>query len=801
MLRNFLIAFAILISFATAPIAIGAQDSLARSATDSLGEWRTLQSYTRGTYVTESENSIIYTTGRAIFYLDKDDLSITTLAREDGLADARIRLLRYHQPTETLLIVYESGVIDLLRDNRFTTLRQIDNFNFNGDKTIYSLFFGENDIVYISAGFGVTALDLKDETFPFTTFTGVRVNGSAEHEGFLYAATEEGVYRVPRNDDVNLNDFGNWTLLGQRDSLPGDYSSTVINVYRGRLYFSVGTDIYVYVDGTARLFFDEDDDKPHRVEYLTVGPNFLLAGYRCTDLEEGCSARQITLLDESGPRRTFSTCVFFTRYAIEDSRGRIWFGEDYVISGIRYFDDAESTDCNTVRYGGPTNDQNNRLLHDGTSLWVAPSVLNENFGPIFDFFGVYRFNDRSWRGINRDNTAAFLGKDGVRGGDNDVASIVDVHYDPINKLHWFSSFYEGAIAYDEATDEGTLFDETNSTLSETNGDPNRIRVAGAVTDANGFTYLANSAADDGAIIAVRSPEGEWADLGKNCGLNRALAVEIDPNGYLWVIHAKEGITVLDPMGTPMDPSDDRCRTITTNNSQLPNNIVRSIEVDLQGVVWVGTSAGVVLFECANDVFNTERCTGRRPVATADDFGASLLETEEVLSITTDGGNRKWIGTNGGAYLLSENGEEQLLFFDSGNSPLLDNTVRDVAIDPTTGVIYFGTELGIISYRGDATSAERGFASELVVFPNPVEPGYDGPIAIQGLSRNARVKITDVSGKLIDTGTAIGGQYVWGGADYTGRRVQTGVYLVFASSNQRFSGEDATSAVGKIVFVR
>ncbi|MFK8162362.1 MAG: hypothetical protein AB8H12_07850, partial [Lewinella sp.] len=205
---------------------------------DSLGEWRTLQSYRFGTYVTESENSIIYTTGKAIFYLDKDDLSISRLAREDGLAEARVRLIRYHRPTETLIIVYENSVIDLLRNGRFSTLRQIDNFSFSGDKQIYDLFFGDDNIVYLAAGFGVSALSLDDETFLFTTFTGVKVEGTAIHNGFLYAATEEGLYRA-QQEGVNLNDFGNWNLLGASFSLPGDYTSTAINVYKDELYFGV----------------------------------------------------------------------------------------------------------------------------------------------------------------------------------------------------------------------------------------------------------------------------------------------------------------------------------------------------------------------------------------------------------------------------------------------------------------------------------------------------------------------------------------------------------------------------------
>ena len=772
--------------------------------TDSLGEWNTLQSYRFGTYVTQSPNSIIYTTGKAIFYLDKEDLSISRLAREDGLAEARIRLIRYHDPTGTLIIIYESGVIDLLRNGQFSTLRQIDNFNFSGDKRINEMFFDpDRNVVYLAAGYGLSALDLDEETFLFTTFTGVGVNGAAIHDDFLYVATEEGVYRAARQG-VNLNDFGNWALLGEAYSLPGDYISTAINIFKDELYFSVDEDVFKFQADTAALFYDASDAVPWRLQYLSVSENRILAGYSCPP--DDCGSRQLAFLNERGVFRTINSCIFKSRYALEDDQGRIWFAEENGGGGIRYLNSFASGDCNIIEYDGPLVDENYRMIHDGTSLWVAPALLDENFSPALDFTGAYRYMDGEWSFFNSGNVEAFRGQDGEVGGDDDAFSIIDVYYDETNDLHWFSSFFEGVVAFSEDTETGELFDESNTMLQNSIGAGlGRVRVAGVVADDEGFTYVANSRAENGDFISVRSPDGQWGLLGGNCSLNNALAIDIDELGYLWVVHATsvgEGLTVTDPMGTPLDPSDDRCRTILSNNSNLPSNNVRSVAVDLDGSVWVGTSQGIALFECGQDVFDPSRCPGRLPIVEADDFGGFLLETEEIRSITVDGGNRKWIGTSGGVYLLSPDGSEQLLFFDSGNSPLLDNIVRDIAIDPTSGVVYFCTERGIISYRATATAAsERTFKNDLVIFPNPVEPGYDGPVAINGLARDARVKITDLSGKLVAEGIATGGQFVWSGEDYNGRRVTSGVYLVFGSTNGRFGPNAPDSAVGKIVFIR
>ena len=109
------------------------------------------------------------------------------------------------------------------------------------------------------------------------------------------------------------------------------------------------------------------------------------------------------------------------------------------------------------------------------------------------------------------------------------------------------------------------------------------------------------------------------------------------------------------------------------------------------------------------------------------------------------------------WLFSPDGTEQLLFFDEDNSPLLDNNVTALGIHPNTGEVFIGTEKGIISYRGEATSAEVVHQEEVIVFPNPVRENYRGPIAIKGLARDADVKIADINGHVVFQTRAFGGQ--------------------------------------------
>ena len=86
----------------------------------------------------------------------------------------------------------------------------------------------------------------------------------------------------------------------------------------------------------------------------------------------------------------------------------------------------------------------------------------------------------------------------------------------------------------------------------------------------------------------------------------------------------------------------------------------------------------------------------------------------------------------------------------------------------------------MSVRTDAIDGGRIHDSDAYAFPNPVRPGYDGPIAIRGLVEDAVVKITDVTGQVLFETRSLGGQAIWDGKDLNGQQAETGVYLVFST---------------------
>jgi hypothetical protein len=129
-------------------------------------------------------------------------------------------------------------------------------------------------------------------------------------------------------------------------------------------------------------------------------------------------------------------------------------------------------------------------------------------------------------------------------------------------------------------------------------------------------------------------------------------------------------------------------------------------------------------------------------------------------------------------------------------------VQTIAIDARTGKAYIGTENGLIVLQSEALEAKIFHVGKKIeIYPNPVSPSYDGPVAIRGLARDAIVKISDINGNLVFETKAIGGQALWYGKDFQNNYVKSGVYLVFSTSNPGLIGfSNPDTAVGKIVWI-
>jgi hypothetical protein len=178
-----------------------------------------------------------------------------------------------------------------------------------------------------------------------------------------------------------------------------------------------------------------------------------------------------------------------------------------------------------------------------------------------------------------------------------------------------------------------------------------------------------------------------------------------------------------------------------------------------------------------------------------DVGQELLESQTITDIEVDGSNNKWIATTTGVFYLSPNGQETLLNFTKDNSPLPSNNVQDIAIDDFSGTVYFATVNGLVAFNGTST-APRDDLESVYAYPNPVRPGFQGNVTIDGLMANANVKITDIEGNLVYEENSRGGSIQWDTTAFGRYKVRSGVYLAIITSDDQLN-----TVVSKIMIVR
>ena len=747
----------------------------AQSIDVGIGQWTSYLPFQSGHFVTQSSNKIYYATELALLVVDKADRSIQRISKVDGISNVGISVVKYNAPSNTLIVVYDNSAIDLLQEDGIHTLFDISNFQgLIGDKEIYSIYSEGNETAYLAANYGLSKLDLAGNEFSFSTFTGgVPVFAVTLLDGYLYLAAEDGIYRIEENHPFP-EDFNQWTKLDESFGFPSTYTSTYVASYHDQLYLSVDDTLFRYDGQNLHALYQEAG---FELRYLTTEGERLIAGFYCTN---SCSGKVLFFSPDDSFEEAAS-CTDRPIYAIEDEEGTVWFADGF--RNFR-FQEKGAESCSILYVNSHYSQNIKEIKAYQDEIWIASGGVRTNYDYLFREDGIFARIDGKWEVFNKNNVEALEG----------LFDFYDLAIRPDGAVY-AASFLDGLVEYDR--EDFTVYTDANSSLNNAEGDPNRTRVSGLAFDQDTNLWVANHTAE--RPFSVLRTDGSWQSFKPSgCNETQLLQVVVDQNNYKWFVSGSSttGILVFDE-GDPSDPGDDRCRLITANNSNLPTNRVNCLAVDLEGDVWVGTQQGTIVFECGSSVFDPG-CTGSLRIVQQDNFGAYLLETENIRTIAVDGANRKWFGTDNGIFVQSPDGEEQVAFYNVENSPLFDNVINDIEIQQVTGEVYIGTNKGLQSIRGTATEGGVVNSNDVVVFPNPVRPEYDGVIAIKGLARDADVKITDMSGRLVYQTTALGGQAIWDGRDYTGRKAATGVYLVFSTSTQRIENPDAV--VAKILFV-
>jgi len=368
--------------------------------------------------------------------------------------------------------------------------------------------------------------------------------------------------------------------------------------------------------------------------------------------------------------------------------------------------------------------------------------------------------------------------------------------DPSDTRHYFvSSWGEGLFEYRD-NNQINHFDESNSPLGNDINGTRNIKVGGLAFDKAGNLWMSRSGTPGRIFILKKN--GSWIDYPVHIDAPVLGDIISISGGQIWILlPGGGGVFVIDDNGSPDLFTDDRYKRIQLTDSEGNYFSPYSFAEDLDGNIWVGTDKGPVVYFNAGNITDASPAAYRIKIPRNDGSGLAdyLLGSEKITSIAVDGANRKWLGTAGsGAFLVSSAGNEVLKSWNSNNSPLFSDSLSAVAADNKSGEVWFGTSAGILSVRDLATSGGIGF-SNVYSFPNPVREDFEGSVTITGLMRDSQVKITDVSGNLVYETFSTGGQVSWDLKTFNGRRVVTGVYLVFCSS-----ADGSQSCMTKILVV-
>ncbi len=747
-----------------------------------IGAWRDHLPYLRMVDVVEGGGHVYCATSTGLFSYDPSSGEMERLNKTNALSDVDIRGLAWNEPLQMLLVYYGNGNLDLLQGSSSFNMGDIQRSSILGDKAIYSAY-QDGTTAYLACGFGIVVVDLQRREVKETWFIGpnggqLEVNALTFSADSIYAATSTGLYTASRSA-ANLSAFSSWRKRADMGTAMANGPFDVAVTFGGRPiinFHDVAENkdtLIVLNDGnTWDRISSPFGTRIHGASVSREGD--LLIVSREADVQT--LGPTFNLIDQA---YGYSGILCSPARAIRSTQGFVWVADRN--AGLARADGGPVG--STVRPNGPLNASVYRMDSQGGALYVATGGIEGNWGNKFLKDGVHHYVDGEWRTTDRTNSTLFATGNSYAGAVNDMMIVA---VDPNDPTHAYAGSWDDGLIEFRDRQPVANYTQNNSSLGVvTNEGSGKVNVAGLSYDLGGNLWMTNAWAAEPVTVLTRA--GAWKSFTPGSLLNGNLLVaEImaASNGYKWIVRPRgNALLVFNDGGTIMETSDDQWKLLnnTVGTGGLPSPDVFCVAEDKDGQVWVGTSKGVAVFYTPSAIFGEDGSYDAQQILIEQDGNVQiLLETEFVSCIVVDGANRKWIGTQtGGVFLVSADGREQIQHFTQENSPLPSNTITTIAINELTGEVFFGTDRGIIGYRGEATEggAEATCAS---VFPNPVRESYTGPVAITGLVRDSEVKITDVSGNLVYRTTSLGGQAIWNASDMSGNRVATGVYMIFAT---------------------
>jgi Two component regulator propeller len=739
-----------------------------------VGLWREHLPYNSAIDLAAGDGRVYCATPYSLFSVNLADNSIERFSRVTGLNETGINAIQYDAASEKLFIAYSNSNIDIIYRNDIYNVPDIKRSTIAGDKNIYNVYpLGKN--YYLSTGLGVIVIDaekyeVKDSWFMGTGGSYKKVNGFTSDGTFFYAATEEGLKKAAINNS-NLANHNSWQLISGINGLSLGACQNVFTV-QGKVILQKNDSLFVQ-NGTTWNFFYADG---WPIVSSNTSSNKILLCQRFPN-----TPGRVTILNaDASVFRTLpaSGSISFPRKAIMLNNDP-WIADQFGGLSHQFASSYEQYKPNS-----PESTASGEMTVYNNVFYATAGEVNDSWNYQFNGNGFFVFKEGSWDNINRFRFPKI----------DSLLDYITIAIDKRDETVWAGS-YGGGLLHVKS---GPTFDiYKQNFIGPAIGDPTSYRVSGLSFDNENNLWVSNYASSQ--PLKVLKADGNWVNFTIPFFIteNATAQIVIDDNNYKWIVSPKgNGLICYDHGNSIDNTNDDRWKLyrIGAGNGNLPSSDVTCVAKDKSGFIWVGTADGIGVIQCPQEVFTGQSCDAIWPIIQQGNFSNYLFKGEEVRSIAVDGADRKWVATKSGVWLINATGEKVIYRFTEDNSPLLSDDVKKITINGKTGEVYFATLKGICSFRSTATEG-RETNSNVLVFPNPVPPNFTGTIAIRGLVNNAIVKITELNGRLVYQTRALGGQAVWDGRDYKGRKISSGVYLVLVSDDGR-----TENTATKIVFI-
>ena len=775
MLKNHFFSFL----FLTVSLFYGQQNKLSiETETSIYSNWNTYFSYNLISAIDNGESVIYFASYNSIFSYDISSNQIEKFDTLNELSGDEISAFYYSEINNNIVIGYSSGFLQIIDLNSNSIINIYDILNkptIPPNKKTINDFFQSGDQLLISTGYGVSIYNLNGYEFGDTYYIGdfasqINVTSTLVHENFIYASSPDlGILRA--NINSNLIDFNNWQTI-----YFGDIQ---------QLFYD-GENIFFYTDNSIMRINDEEITSILTLENQIININssdskfIIITDEKCLIYND-----QLTQLVYEIDSETYSSG--FNDGIIKDNFIYIATNEKGVL-----IINNNSGDFSYLKPDGPLENDIFSVETLNNKTWVSYGNYTEYFNPYplkFSGLSNYDENLNSWFNISKDSIP------------ERAVNLNNISINPFNNDNVFISSFEGGILEIENLNIIELYDNNNSGLESLSiNDPlyESVRISDIEFDQNGVLWILNSRIDS-PLKSFNLENNSWNSYDFteiiNDGFQDELGfndIEVDDYGNKWIAGLRSGL-----IGFNNDSGTNRLRKVfSQDQSNMPSSYVKSIAVDNNNHLWIGTIQGLRVLYNTSNFFDTSVVTTQQIVILEDGIPRELLEQQYISDIEVDGANNKWVATIGsGVFYFSPNGQQTIHHFTKENSPLPSNNINDISINYSNGKVYFATDHGLVSYNTGSTSSSENF-SNTYVYPNPVRPDFNTEfekIKITGLTQNVNIKITDIEGNLVAEAQSNinsryrnfnleidGGTAFWNGKNLRNRLVSSGVYIIMLS---------------------